>query len=84
MDVIFNSVGILGMACFLTAYFFLQKGTFLPNSYAYLNMNLAGAVLIIASLLWDWNLPAFLLEAAWFVITSYGIYKRWRKDKAAA
>ncbi len=84
MDILFNIIGIGGMCCFLLAYFFLQKGRMQPQSYDYLFMNLAGAVLIIISLLWDWNLSAFLLEVAWFFITGYGIWKRWRDDKATA
>lgn len=82
IDTLFNSIGIVGMACFLIAYFYLQKGTYRPDSYPYLAMNLAGAVFIIASLLWDWNLPSFLLESAWMIITSWGLVKRWQKDKA--
>jgi hypothetical protein len=84
MDVMFNIIGLSGMCCFLLAYLFLQKGRMKPDGYNYLFMNLAGAVLILISLLWDWNLSAFMLEVAWFLITGYGIWRRWRKDKAAA
>ena len=82
-DFIFNAIGICGMCCFLLAYLLLQKGRMKPNGYDYLFMNLAGAVLILISLLWDWNLSAFLLELAWFIITSYGIWQRHKQDKAA-
>ncbi|MGE3713406.1 MAG: hypothetical protein AB7F82_02605 [Alphaproteobacteria bacterium] len=81
MDMLFNTIGITGMACFLSAYYFLQKGSYRPDDYRYLILNLAGAVLIIVSLLWDWNLSAFLLEAAWFLITSWGLFKRWQRDR---
>lgn len=80
IETVGNILGIGGMALFLLAYFFLQKGTWQPHSYAYLGMNLAGSLLLIASLLIDWNLSAFLLEVAWGLISLWGIarlLKRW-------
>ncbi len=53
----------------------LQKGTILHTSLTYLGMNLAGSLLLIISLLVNWNLSAFLLEAAWALISMYGIFK---------
>ena len=63
------------MLCFLSAYFLLQNGRLAPNGFPYLGANLAGSILLIISLLAHWNLPAFLLEAAWALISMYGIYK---------
>jgi hypothetical protein len=74
MELAGNIVGFVGVGCFLVAYFLLQKGTVAANSMSYLGMNLAGAVLVMLSLLVDWNLPAFLLEAMWALISIYGIY----------
>lgn len=76
MILLFTVLGHLGVICFLAAYFLLQKGTLKSGDYPYLLLNLAGAALLMISLLHDWNLPAFLLEAAWFLISLYGIYKR--------
>lgn len=75
MDLLADMVGGVGVACFLIAYFLLQKEAITANSGPYLALNLAGAVLIMLSLLAHWNLPAFLLEAAWAMITLYGMYK---------
>ncbi len=79
MSVLFNTLGHLGIICFLYAYFMLQKGRMAPDSYAYLLLNLAGAILLMISLTWDWNLPAFLLEACWAAISIYGLWKRKRR-----
>jgi hypothetical protein len=75
MELASDIVGTVGVACFLTAYFLLENGRLTHTSGHYLSLNLAGALLVMLSLLVDWNLPAFLLEAAWAMITLYGLYK---------
>lgn len=80
-----NIAGNIGMVCFLWAYYLLQKGRIPHTGMTYLGLNLAGALLLIISLLVHWNLPAFLLEAAWAIISIYGIYKhiyRGKRNKA--
>jgi hypothetical protein len=75
MEMLANIVGNIGVMCFLGAYFLLQKGRVSHTSAPYLYLNLAGALLVLFSLTINWNLPAFLLEAAWALISMYGIYK---------
>jgi predicted membrane protein len=70
-----NIVGNIGVVCFLLGFFLLQKEVLTHNSLQYLGLNLAGSLLLIYSLLFHWNLPAFVLEAAWAMISMYGIYK---------
>lgn len=74
MELAGNIVGFMGVICFLAAYFLLQKGALAANGIHYLGLNLAGAILVMLSLLVDWNLSAFLLEATWALISIYGIY----------
>jgi hypothetical protein len=74
MEAITTILGNIGVICFLYAYFLLQKGKVAHTGLRYLGLNLAGAILVMISLLVDWNLPAFLLEAAWAIISIYGIY----------
>lgn len=75
-------VGNIGIVCFLAAYFLLQKGTWKAHGFAYLFSNFCGSVLLMASLMIDWNLPAFLLEAAWCLISIYGLIKYFRARSA--
>ncbi len=75
MELIADIVGNIGVVCFLVAYFLLQKGMLRHDELKYLLLNLAGALLLIFSLLINWNLSAFLLEAAWALISVYGIIK---------
>lgn len=75
MELIADIVGNIGVVCFLVAYFLLQKGVLAHNELRYLLLNLAGALMLIFSLLINWNLSAFLLEAAWALISIWGICK---------
>ena len=78
MELLGNIVGHIGVVCFLLAYFMLQKGRWKPDDLWYLLLNLAGALLILCSLLVDWNLPAFLLETLWGLISIYGLIKYYK------
>lgn len=75
MDLYADILGNIGVVCFLAAFYLLQKGRIPHTGMCYLGLNLAGSILLIISLLVHWNLPAFLLEAAWALISMYGIYK---------
>jgi hypothetical protein len=71
---VYDAIGDIGVVCFLLAYFLMQKGRIVFTDGYYLGLNLAGSVLIIISLWVHWNLPAFILEAAWGLISLYGMY----------
>jgi paired small multidrug resistance pump len=65
--------GLAGVVFILFAYLFLQLGRLTALDLRYSGLNLAGALLIILSLLFDFNLSAFLMEAAWAAISIIGI-----------
>jgi hypothetical protein len=44
---------------------------------------LIGAVLILVSLLYEWNFPSVVIEVFWAVISLYGIAKSWRERRLA-
>lgn len=71
----YEVIGTFGVTCFLVAYFQLQQGNWHAHSLKYLFVNLCGATLVMISLVFDWNLPAFMLEAIWALISIYGIVK---------
>lgn len=67
-------VGLAGMIITLIAYFLLQAQKLHGNGLVYQLMNAIGALGVALSLLFGtFNLPAFLLEAIWLVISIYGI-----------
>lgn len=73
-----------GVACFLVAYFLLQAGKMKADQLAYPVVNFVGAVLVAISLLWHWNFSAFMLEAAWMLISMYGIVRQLAKRRGAS
>ena len=67
-------VGLVGMIVTLLAYFLLQAQKLHGNGLVYQLMNAVGALGVALSLLFGtFNLPAFLLEVIWLVISIYGI-----------
>lgn len=75
-------VGTFGVACFVLAYFQLQRSVWAPHSLAYLTANLAGAMLVMISLAVEWNFSAFILEVIWALISIYGMVKTLKNRKA--
>jgi hypothetical protein len=71
----YDFAGIAGVILILIAYLMLQLGRWGGIDLRYTLLNLAGALLIIVSLIYDFNLSAFLMEAAWVLISFIGIYR---------
>jgi predicted membrane protein len=71
----FDLVGIVGVLLMVVAYLLLQLERLSGSSISYLLLNAAGAVLVMISLLFRFNLPAFLMEAFWLLISLYGLTK---------
>lgn len=74
-----NTIGLLGTALLLIAYFLLQSGRVQSKALSFSLMNLLGALMILFSLLFSWNLPAAVIEVAWALISLFGIWKVWRE-----
>ncbi len=70
-----DSVGILGAAFIVMAYFFLQVGRLDSRSLTFSIANALGAAGIIFSLLYDFNLSALAIESFWLVISLYGVIR---------
>lgn len=73
--------GLLGAALILGAYAGVQLKKLDPHQPPALLMNLGGASLVIVSLFFEFNLAAFLLEAAWVVIAVWGLFDWLRKKQ---
>ena len=72
-------VGNLGVVMILGTYFALQVGRLDAKSVTYSGLNALGAVSITVSLLFDFNLSAFVVEAAWVAVSVYGLIRVWRR-----
>lgn len=65
--------GNVGVALILISYLLLQLGKLQSKELRYSLMNGAGASLVIVSLVFDFNLSAFVIEAFWVLISFIGI-----------
>lgn len=73
-----NIVGLVGVAAILTAYFLLNLNKIAAKSMTYLSFNLVGAVLVLYSLWFHWNLSSVVIEFAWITISLIGIFRLWK------
>lgn len=76
-----SGVGLVGSALVIAAFFANQQGWLAASDRRYSLTNLVGALLILASLYAEWNLPSAVIEAFWAAISLYGL---WRSGRAAA
>ncbi len=67
--------GLLGALLILAAYAGVQLEKLNPHAAPALLLNLAGAGLVLLSLLYRFNLGAALLEGAWALIAIYGLIR---------
>jgi len=56
-------------------YLLLQSEKISSRDLSYLLMNGVGALLVVISLLYQFNLSAFLVEVFWLLISIYGLIR---------
>lgn len=69
-------VGNVGVAAIVLSYFLLQLGKIESESLRYSAVNAIGAGCVLISLLYEFNLSAFIVEAFWVAISLFGVF-RW-------
>lgn len=67
--------GFVGVVLIVAAYLMLQLNRLPSTAPAYSLLNAVGAFLVMLSLLFDFNLAAFLMEAFWFLISLFGLLR---------
>jgi hypothetical protein len=74
------------MILILGAYSLLQTDRISSRDLSYSLMNAVGALLLVVSLLFDFNLAALIVEGFWAIISIFGIVRctRSRLDSHAA
>ena len=75
----YDWAGLLGVLLILLAYFLLQSGRLRGDALLFQLTNALGALGILISLLYAFNLSAFVMEAAWFAVSIYGIVRGRRR-----
>jgi hypothetical protein len=71
----FDLAGFIGVVLIIVAYLLLQLDKLPSSSPRYSLLNAVGALLIIVSLVFRFNLSAFIVEAFWFLISLLGLWR---------
>lgn len=81
MNIIFDMIGLIGVACYIYGFVGLQVLNFQPQGYPYLICNLLGAILTLISLAYAFNLASFVSQIVWLFISVISMYKE-KKNRA--
>jgi hypothetical protein len=75
---IINAVGMLGTVLVVLAFFLLQLERADPRGLAYNLFNLLGAIFLLISLCFNFNLASFVIELFWITASLIGMWRYWR------
>ena len=78
---LYDWIGIAGTLMVLAAFFLLQAGRLTGTGLVYQLLNLFGAGGVLVSLIGQFNVSVFLLEAVWVAISAYGIVRSMKVAK---
>ena len=71
----YDLVGFAGTAFIVAAYFANQQRWLASDDWRFPFLNLVGALLILVSLYFEWNLPSVVIELFWVAISTWGLFK---------
>lgn len=72
-----DMIGLVGVAMILIAYAGVQSGKLPAEDWRFSAVNGAGALLILVSLFYSFNLASFVIEIAWLAISLWGLWRAW-------
>jgi len=76
-------IGLLGVALVLFAYWGVQTERLPAKDWRFSAVNGIGAILIMVSLFFTFNLASFVIEVFWLGISVYGLWKAWMRRSGA-
>ena len=68
-------LGTIGVGFIIAMYAMLQLGKISAERPVFSAFNALGAVFILVSLTYEFNLSAALMEGVWLVVSLYGLWK---------
>ena len=80
MELLFQSIGILGACLILLAYVLLQQKILPAHSRRYLSMNFLGGTLLTIIAVHDRRIGFILVEGAWALISLWGLVRSRRRS----
>ncbi|MBA6290938.1 hypothetical protein H4J58_04495 [Colwellia sp. MB3u-70] len=80
IDLLFNIIGMSGTFLIVGAFIMLQLEKLNPKSLAYNLTNLSGAILLLISLCYNFNLASFVIELFWIAASVIGLVKYYTRS----
>lgn len=80
---IIDGIGMLGTLMVVLAYYLLQLERTDPKGLAYNVINLVGAVFLLVSLCYNFNLASFVIEVFWIGASMIGLFRYWRRQQVS-
>jgi hypothetical protein len=77
----YDFIGNLGVALILGSYLLVQLRRLAATGLANVIANGVGAACVLYSLVFDFNLSAFIIEAAWLLISILGLVRILRERR---
>ena len=71
----YDIVGNIGVLLIVGTYLLLQMRRMDSTSMAYSSLNALGAILILISLAFDFNLSSMVIEVFWLAISAFGVFR---------
>ena len=81
IDILFDVIGMSGTFLVVGAFLLLQLEKLSPTSLAYNLINLSGAILLLISLCYNFNLASFIIELFWIAASIIGLVKYYAKGQ---
>lgn len=81
---IIDTIGMLGTLLVVLAFYLLQLERTDPKGLTYNMINLVGAILLLISLCFHFNLASFVIEIFWIAASLIGLWKCLRRQSAAS
>ena len=72
---LYDFAGNIGIVFVMITYLFLQLGRLKSTSFRFSMLNAIGALLIMISLLDQFNFSAFVIEVFWLIISIVGLVR---------
>ena len=70
-----DAVGLVGVVLYVAAYAGLQLGKLELADLSYTILNAAGGLAVLFSLVWSFNLAAFITQILWLLFTVIGYFR---------
>lgn len=80
----YDLVGNIGVFMVVMAFYLLQTERLTSRDIRYSLLNLTGAIMLLISLCFNWNLSSVIIELFWIAISLIGIFKHLTRKRAQA